>query len=308
MTSRATRMSARISAVTAAAAMVVGPAGSARLGPASRPPAWASMGYIVFRCGDSLCLVRPDGTATRRLLPATTPRPWPQWDPAVSADGRWIAFRGYFAPGDGEYALYVVRADGCGLHRVTSSIAGNPSWSPNGRWIAFDTSGAGEVWKVHPTGKGLTRIAGSNAIQASSPAWSPDGTRIAFVRGRALWTADPDGARAHLVHADAGLSDHVPAWSHDSVTLSYAAQTWRTSAIATVHADGTTAHRLTRGREIATNPVWLPGDAGIAYVRLAGASGSLAVMRRDGRAVTVLPTPAMDQFAWAGASLPPRRC
>jgi hypothetical protein len=70
---------------------------------ASREPPWASTGSIAYKCGDSLCLVRPDGTGNRNLLKAA--RSLPQWDPAFSPDGRMLAFRGYYGVGDGEYAL-----------------------------------------------------------------------------------------------------------------------------------------------------------------------------------------------------------
>jgi hypothetical protein len=56
----------------------------------------------------SPCLMQPGARAERRLLVSS--RPWPQWNPAFSPDGRKIAFRGYYSPpADGVYALYVAR-------------------------------------------------------------------------------------------------------------------------------------------------------------------------------------------------------
>src|SRR5918992_552395 len=78
-------------------------------------------GRIVFRC-DGTCSTDPEGTVVTQL---TDGRHYEQW-PSYSADGRWITFsRRYFGRG-GEierYEVMVMRADGGGLRRVTSSGA-----------------------------------------------------------------------------------------------------------------------------------------------------------------------------------------
>ena len=150
---------------------------SRRAHPATGP----RRGAIAFKCGDWLCLGRPDGSGTRRLLPARFRHPFPQWERAFSPDGTRLAFRGYFGSSEGDYALYVARADGCSPRRLTQG-ASNPSWSPDGAWIAFDTSGGGPLRKIHPDGSGLTRIdTGLPGDHDISPTWSPDGASIAFV-------------------------------------------------------------------------------------------------------------------------------
>src|SRR5207244_13110828 len=94
-------------------------------------PPWASAGSIIYKCGDALCVMRPDGSGEHNLLPSSGP--WPQWDAAVSPNGKMVAFRGYYGSGDGQYALYVAGTDGCGVQKLTSSIASLPSWSPGGQ-------------------------------------------------------------------------------------------------------------------------------------------------------------------------------
>ena len=203
--------------------------------------------------------MRPDGSGSRKLLAAA--HPWPQWDPAVSPNGSLLAFRGYYAPfAEGNFALYVVNTDGCALRRVTRSGAVNPSWSPDGRWIAFDTSGGGEIWKVRPDGSGLIRIAGNGrAEQDSSPAWSPDGSRIAFIRVRRrhgqIWVMRPDGSGATLLHKDARASDGTPVWSRDGTRIAFVVQAWPRSWIEVMQADGTKLRVLTVESGAASNPV-----------------------------------------------------
>lgn len=275
-------------------------------------PSWATAGFIAYHCGDSLCLIRPDGSGLRRLL--STARPWPQWDPALSPKGTLLAFRGYYTPfAEGNYALYIVRTDGCALRRVTRSGAVNPSWSPDGRWIAFDTSGGGEIWKVHPDGSGLIRIAGNGQVdQDYLPAWSPDGTKIAFIRAHhgqgQIWVMRTNGSRAVLLRGDAGVFRGAPAWSHDSTRIAYANQTGGHSSIEVINSDGSSPRTLTDQRGRATSPVWLPRDTGIAFLDATSGKTNLRVMRADGRDVHPLTLKGTDQFRWSDTSLPTRRC
>jgi Tol biopolymer transport system component len=79
----------------------------------------------------------------------------------------------------------VMNADGSGRRYLTRTRAFDvdPSWSPDGRRIAFasDRNGPFEVYVMNANGgdqRRLTRTKGGGG--SIDPAWSPDGQRIAF--------------------------------------------------------------------------------------------------------------------------------
>jgi Tol biopolymer transport system component len=84
-------------------------------------------GSLVFesdRSGGYRLYLDPGGSAR----PLTDGR-GEEFGPAVSRDGRWVAFVG---DRDGSDQLFVVRPDGSGLARLTSGIAdrGAATWAP----------------------------------------------------------------------------------------------------------------------------------------------------------------------------------
>ena len=91
-----------------------------------------------------------------------------------------------------------MRGDGAGLARITRSAGrdADPAWSPDGKWIAFDSDrgGAVSIFRMNADGSGILRL--TNGADGS-PSWSPDGTRIAFFReagqGTELFLVDNDG-------------------------------------------------------------------------------------------------------------------
>lgn len=103
-------------------------------------------------------------------------------DPQLSPDGRRVAF----AIGDVNFdanrivtQIYVVPTDGGDPKQLTKgdSSSTSPRWSPNGKKIAYVTSG--QIWLMDDDGDNreqLTKI----ATGAAGPVWSPDGKWIAF--------------------------------------------------------------------------------------------------------------------------------
>jgi hypothetical protein len=100
-----------------------------------------------------------------------------------SADG-WAAFAS--GPDPQHSDIYAGPASGP-FRRMTFRGGVEPSWSPHGKWIAFQRSGA--VFAVSRNGGKVRRIVAASRLfgvrylaGTVSPVWSPDGKRIAFYR------------------------------------------------------------------------------------------------------------------------------
>lgn len=98
---------------------------------------------------------------------------------AWSPDGAWIAFTDdHEARSSDAEIVYLVRADGTGLHRIPGEYISlsRPAWSPDGARLALEDLD-GRIVVVDVDGKSKTVLTSGEA-----PAWSPDGKWIAFTR------------------------------------------------------------------------------------------------------------------------------
>ncbi|MGE5599458.1 MAG: TolB family protein, partial [Bacteroidota bacterium] len=129
--------------------------------------------------------------------------------------------------------LYLLDLKTGRTRRLTKSLrASDPSWSPDGRRIAFIRNAPPNYHLyVMPADGGrpepLWRAEG--LAQAYTPAWSPRGDRIAFARfkpgdGQRILLIRPDGAEEAPLHAGPPLGEEMdPAWSPDGRYVFFAA-------------------------------------------------------------------------------------
>jgi len=146
------------------------------------------------------------------------------FDPACSPDGLQIAFAASTSD-DTEFPsyLFVVNIDGSDEEQLTfgNDIVRLPSWSPDGRVIAFST--AIGIGLVNVITKEVTHPFEYNKPWGTStPAWSTDIFEITFFANisdstgnfivEGLYTSKPDGTNMRKL---TGAWDHGPDWSPD---------------------------------------------------------------------------------------------
>ncbi|HUG62718.1 MAG TPA: protein kinase, partial [Methylomirabilota bacterium] len=160
--------------------------------PAARrafPAAWLVGAAVVVlaAAGVAWVLSRPAGPAPPLSVRhvQVTVAPGPEFTPAVSPDGRWVAYASAVA---GNADIYLQAVGGQTVINLTADSEAadyDPAFSPDGERIAFRSErGGGGLFVMGRTGEAPRRI----TSDGFAPAWSPDGEEIVYATDR---TTDP---------------------------------------------------------------------------------------------------------------------
>jgi TolB protein len=196
--------------------------------------AWSPDGALIAFDADrgnrkgfsAIYVMQANGQFLRRV---TNPRP-PLGDfkPRFSPDGTHLVFsRAQGTADNAPAALFTVRLDGSGLHRLTSYAlrVDDSDWSPDGKRIVVDAypnpDAYGDVYVIDATGGSPVNLTRNPVGQAGSadPVWSPDGSKILFLDNRVangigrtgLATINPDGSDRQFISSN-NLEAHQADW------------------------------------------------------------------------------------------------
>ncbi len=228
--------------------------------------------------------LRPSSEAPEPVVLALTPGTSREASPAISPDGKFVAYLA--SEGDRTDVWVQFVGGGAGVNLTAASgleiqgqaTIGGPEISPDGSSIAVRAGPPGQaytqrgVWLIPaplggPPRKLLDRAAGLR--------WSADGSRIAYMRpdparGDAILTARSDGTEEReVVAATGGLHFHEPTWSSDGAWIYFIrglmpnndapTEIWR------VPSAGGTAERVVGTQGVARDPELTPDGSGLIY-------------------------------------------
>jgi tRNA A-37 threonylcarbamoyl transferase component Bud32/dipeptidyl aminopeptidase/acylaminoacyl peptidase len=144
---------------------------------------WSPDGrHVVYRCELTICARRADGAGTRvQLLDP------PALSPAVSPDGKWLAFVKQGAGDD--WDIFVVPLTGSGLSAKATAeprvlvgaprVQNFPEISPDGRYVAYSSAENGAMSAYvsqFPSGEGKWQLPIAGVV--TQPRWSASGDRL----------------------------------------------------------------------------------------------------------------------------------
>jgi TolB protein len=239
-----------------------------------------------------LFVMNPDGSGATDLTPAgyTDIRSF-AWSPS----GRQVSFSALKDGVTEPPEIFVMSAAGGAVRQLTNNHLSDfgPSWSADGRFIAFTSirTGLSQVYRMRADGSRQRRL--TNAFgNCDSPAWSPRGNLIAFHCSTAtdkVFVMRPDGTHIRTLLRRSPTLDGNPSWSPDGRVIAFSrglrGPSWRGLGIWTIRPDGRGLRHVTAD---GGDPAFSPDGKWIAYVRLRNGNQELYKVRVSGRGLVQL--------------------
>jgi Tol biopolymer transport system component len=212
-----------------------------------------------------------------------TSGPGPDGSPSVARNGS-IAF----VNARSRSTLIVHRFDTGEIRTLAThhSFLWAPSFSPDGRDVAFsrsETDGSWHIWTV-PADGGTPRQVTSSRLPEIYPRYTPDGSAIIFQtwgsEPRRVWRVPRDGGQAVALTPVRGEHDEYADMSPDGRWLAFARTDKGTASVYVAPTAGGEGRRLTDSPS--TTPRWSPDGQWIAFGSDRLARGGIWLIRADG--------------------------
>ena len=146
-----------------------------------------------------------------------------------------------------------------------------PTWSPNGKWIAFtsDRAGDNDLYRMDIDGENVIRL--TKERKSDKPAWSPNSRWIAFVSHSTLFVMDAEGGNVrHL--GEAGTVSTDCTWSPDGKQIAFITAGVEDGRVIfridVIDVNGQNTRQLAKSEKgtFIRELVWSPSGKWIAYI------------------------------------------
>lgn len=221
--------------------------------------------------------------------------------PAISADGRLIAFASEREGTSGQHHIFVMNADGSGVRQATTGSGDDtsPAFSPDGETIVFSRrngSSPSRIYSVAVDGSGLRALTDGSS-SASEPVFTPNGRRIVYTGSgdtdartdhSDIFAMAPNGANQRVL-IDGIRDEAEPDVSPNGRTIVFMSTRNHGPNIFVAKANGRHVRRITGSRRTDcfrsscySSPTWSPDGKHIAFLSVGRYSTQLVVARPDG--------------------------
>jgi Tol biopolymer transport system component/imidazolonepropionase-like amidohydrolase len=197
--------------------------------------------------------------------------------------------------------LWLVPASGGVARPITDNLGDcrQPSWSPDGKQIAFHSfwDGRYHIWTVSTSG-GKPKQLTSGIYDDREPHWSPDGKQLVFASDRAgnydIWQLTlADGKLTQLTH-DSG-NDFSPAFAPDGKTVAFLSDRTDAPGVYTI-SPGTTEKLVSPTAGKLAGAAWQPDGSHLFYNLLNNSQSGLASVTLTDPKAQMLTEPSEDVF------------
>lgn len=212
--------------------------------------------------------------------------------PTVAPDGR-IAFVTYKG---GSPQIWGQRSVGGAFERLypaageSVGLCNSPSWSPDGRRIAFvqgDRRGNSDIMVLDLATGRARRLTDGFGIN-TEPAWNPSGTQIAFTSDREggpqVYLMQDDGTSVRRLTTD-GTYNATPAWSPKGDMIAYVSRFEGRFDLFVYKLGEGKAYQITTGVGTSESPSWSPDERGLVFSSNRAGALQLYTTSLDGRQV-----------------------